>query len=422
MLSTFVSQRVVALSLLFVAAQQARPVRGQPDPLTPRSIDVRNAILDRVESALPTIRAHAAYAEVHGRLHEEAVNALVQAGVPRLFLPTSLGGFAADPTTCALACEAIANADSAAGWHVMVYNAARLMAAQWPAELVAHLWQDDPDTMVAASGHTPLKGERRRGPDGDRYIVHGQNGFVSGAHHARYMMAMMMAEGAMHVVILPTAQCQIVDNWDTLGMRGSGSNDVLVDSVAVDARFVVPATEPDTPKNSYYAQDELYRCPSRVVFATYIPVALSLVGRALVELKRLALNKVPYASDRKLAGRSVAQQHYGQALAIHRSAKTYFYDALEEVWARARAGDSFSRYDRADLYLAGTHTMQSCAQAMKHIADAAGTNVLRRGEPLERICRDMETLRHHGFANESRYGSVAQVHWDAELDYPQLLR
>lgn len=379
---------------------------------------MRNAILDRVETALPTIRKHAAYAEVHGRLHEEAVSALVQAGVPRLYLPTALGGLAVDPTTCALVCEAIANADSAAGWHVMVYNAARLMAAQWPEEVVAHLWKADPDTMVAASGNTPLVGERR----GNQYVVHGQNGFVSGAHHAKYMMAMMMVDEAMHVVILPMAYCQIVDNWDTLGMRGSGSNDVLVDGVIVDSRFVIPAGEPDAPLNTLYAQDELYRCPSRVVFATYIPVALSLVGRALVELKRLALNKVPYASDKKLASRSLAQSHYGQALAMHRSAKTYFYDALEETWARARSGHTFSRHDRADLYLAGTHTMQSCATAMKHIADAAGSSVLRRGEPLERICRDMETLRHHGFANESRYASVAQVYWDAELDYPQLLR
>jgi hypothetical protein len=36
--------------------------------------------------------------------------------------------------------------------------------------------------------------------------------------------------------------------------------------------------------------------------------------------------------------------------------------------------------------------------------------------------RDMETLRHHGFANESRFGSVAQLRWGAELDYPLMLR
>ena len=59
---------------------------------------------------------------------------------------------------------------------------------------------------------------------------------------------------------------------------------------------------------------------------------------------------------------------------------------------------------------------------MRHVADAAGSSVFDKRQPLERIARDMETLRHHGFANESRYGSVAQVHWEVELDYPLLLR
>ena len=59
---------------------------------------------------------------------------------------------------------------------------------------------------------------------------------------------------------------------------------------------------------------------------------------------------------------------------------------------------------------------------MRWVADAAGTSVIYSDNPLERIFRDMETLRHHGFVSESRYGSVTQVLWDATLDYQLLLR
>ena len=55
-------------------------------------------------------------------------------------------------------------------------------------------------------------------------------------------------------------------------------------------------------------------------------------------------------------------------------------------------------------------------------ADVAGTSVIYAGSELERIVRDMEVVRHHGFANESRYGSVAQLKWGVELDYPLMLR
>ena len=61
-------------------------------------------------------------------------------------------------------------------------------------------------------------------------------------------------------------------------------------------------------------------------------------------------------------------------------------------------------------------------ESNRRSADAAGSSVTYQGSRLERILRDMETLRHHGFANESRYGSVSQLRWGAELDYPLMLR
>lgn len=369
------------------------------------------------QQACAVVAQHAAWGESHARLHPQSLAALVTAGVPRLYLPTALGGYATDPVTCARVCETLAGADSSAGWFVMVYNAARLMAANWPDAMVQALWGDNPDTLVAASGHTPFRGERVD----DGYIVSGRNSFVSGCHHADYVMSPMLVDDAVHTVALPAAQCNIIDNWDTLGMRGSGSNDVSAEAVFVPGELVAPPVVADTEANTFYT-GPLYRCPTRVVFATYVPVALSLAKRALQTLEDLAANKTPYATDTKLAKRSVAQIHYGKALAQYRSARGYFFAALEEVWQRANNAEEFSARDRADLYLAGTHAMQTSASVVRHVADAAGSTVFDRAQPLERIVRDMETLRHHGFANESRYGSVAQVHWDVELDYPLLLR
>jgi hypothetical protein len=56
------------------------------------------------------------------------------------------------------------------------------------------------------------------------------------------------------------------------------------------------------------------------------------------------------------------------------------------------------------------------------VADAAGSSVIYTANPLERIVRDMEVLRHPRFTNEHVSACVAQVMWDAPLDYPVLLR
>ena len=161
--------------------------------------DTQQAWVAKAAAAAEVARQHAAWGEQHGRLHQAVVQALRTAGVPRLFLPAQLGGEQVDPVTCALVTETLAQGDASAAWFVMVYNAARIMAATWPAAMVETLWGDNPDALVAASGHTPFQGRRA----GDGYVVSGTNSFVSGCHHADFIMAPMMVEQEAYVVVVP---------------------------------------------------------------------------------------------------------------------------------------------------------------------------------------------------------------------------
>ena len=158
------------------------------------------------------------------------------------------------------------------------------------------------------------------------------------------------------------------------------------------------------------------------MFSTYVPIAFSLAKRSLELLLDLALNKVPYALNAKLKTRTLAQTKYSEALAIYRSTRAFFYEEIERAWEMTQSDSSFDDRDKANLYLAGVHAVQESARVVRLVADASGTTVTDRNNPLDQISRDMETLRHHGFVNESRYASVAQVLWDSELDYPLILR
>jgi alkylation response protein AidB-like acyl-CoA dehydrogenase len=375
-----------------------------------------STLVERIDAIEPVITAHRDEAERRGRLSEPAVAAMIQAGVARLYLPESLGGLEVDPLTCASVTESLARMDTAAAWFVMVANAARLMAQYWPESLVEEVWGDNPDTVVAASGNKPFHGVS----DAGGYILNGVNGFVSGCHHAQWLLSPARLDGEFAMIVVPMGSCEIVDNWHALGMRGTGSNDVRLVDVRVPPAHVVTMGDP-ARKNRYF-QGALFRCPSRILFATYLPVMLVLAERALEELTLLAHGKTPYAEDRKLRNRSIAQVKYARALGTFRASRGYFLAALGEAWERASEGGMATDEQKADLYLAGTHAAQSAAQVVRWVADAAGTSVIYQAHPLERIVRDMETLRHHGFISESRYGSVAQVYWDTALDYPLMLR
>jgi alkylation response protein AidB-like acyl-CoA dehydrogenase len=345
---------------------------------------------------------------------------MLEAGVARLYLPESLSGLEVDPVTCARVTECLALADPSAAWFVMVANSAKLMAAAWPEAMVEHLL-GDPDTVVAASGNRPYRAVK----DGDGFRISGVNSFVSGAHHARWLLSPARFDEAgadVRTVVLPMSECEIVDNWHVLGMRGTGSNDVQADEVWIPEHQTLRMPEPGSQVRNKYYQGDLYRCPGRIIFATYVPVTLVLAQQALMALDALAQGKTPYADAKKLKHRSIAQIKSGRALAGYRATRGYFFDALNDAWQRAKQGVDASDENKADLYLAGTHAVQSSAEVVRLVADAAGSSVTYQGSPLERILRDMETLRHHGFANESRYGSVSQLRWGADLDYPLMLR
>jgi alkylation response protein AidB-like acyl-CoA dehydrogenase len=391
--------------------------RGEIAVTAQHHLSEQQQALARVDAVQNRLVQHSDWSEQACRLHDDSFAAIVEARVPRLFLPAGLGGDEVNPMTCALVCEEIAASDTAAAWHIMVFNAAKLMAAKWPAELVEALWGDQPDRLVAASGHTPLKGKRVEGG----IEIWGTQRFVSGCNFAEWIMSPILMDGEMHNAVIAIEDCQVQDNWNTLGMRGSGSNDVLIDHVRVPSLQVVPPAQPDTPVNPYY-QGALYQCPSRIVFATYVPVALSLAKRAIDEVALLVKTKTPGGGASKLTEKHMAQGHFGRALALYRSARLMFYNALEITWQRALDGREPSPEHRADLYLAGTHAVQTSAEVVRLMGNIAGTTMTERGHPLDRINRDMETLRHHGFVNESRYASVAQVLWGAELDYPAMLR
>ena len=378
------------------------------------------AVLSRFEAAAEVAARHADWAEENARLADETVTALLEAGVARLYLPESLAGFEVDPVTCARVTERLALADPSAAWFVMVANSAKLMASAWPEPMVEHLLAD-PDVVVAASGNRPYRARA----EGDGYRISGVNSFVSGCHHARWLLSPARFDDAgadVRTVIMPLDECAIIDNWQVLGMRGTGSNDVRADDVWIPEIQTLRMPEPGSEVRNRYYQGDLYRCPGRIIFATYVPVTLVLAERALAALDALAEGKTPYAEARKLKHRSIAQIKSGQALATYRAARGYFFDALADAWQRAQRGIEASAEEKADLYLAGTHAVQSSARVVRLVADAAGSSVTYQGSPLERILRDMETLRHHGFANESRYGSVSQLRWGADLDYPLILR
>ena len=94
------------------------------------------------------------------------------------------------------------------------------------------------------------------------------------------------------------------------------------------------------------------------------------------------------------------------------------FESLREAWRRCLDGETHSLEQRAGLLLALAHAMSSAVQAVELACSIAGTTAFRATSPLERCFRDVQTMRHHVWASEQRYGTFGQVCLGIPPDFP----
>lgn len=383
--------------------------------------NANKSLIDAAREIAPIIQKHNPETERGRRLSRPVLDALRETGLLRISTPRSLGGLEADPITRALVVEEISRHDSAAGWTLENPLDWAFFCARLPDEGAEEIYSHGAGILIAAQFGRPLNATSTEGG----YRISGRAPFVSNCYDADWISSTALVDSDRHsegepemiMVYFPREKCEIIDTWDVMGMRGTGSNDISVTDVFVPKARTFPMV-PEFKPGSHY-QGPLYRFPLVGVAATGIPTPmLGVARRALDEVTELALTKTPVATSGLLRERSSAQVQLGQAEAVLRSGRLLLLDTVSEAWRRCLDGGTHSLKQRADLLLAMTHAMSSAVQAVELCCRIAGTTAFRATSPLERCFRDVQTMRHHVFASEARYGTFGQVYLNVTPDFP----
>jgi alkylation response protein AidB-like acyl-CoA dehydrogenase len=384
---------------------------------------VDESLVTQARALESIIREHADTTERERRLAGPVLRAMRDAGLFRLFTPRALGGIEADPVTVARVAEEIARFDSAAAWALQAANTGSWWAGHFPEAGIAELYADGPDLIMSASFAPPHRAEAV--PGGYRFT--GRGALASTIHDAPWVFMTgivfdgeqprITAFGPMVVGLgLRTSDVRIVDTWQSLGMRGTDSNDVVADGVFVpDAlSFVVaPAYEP-----AAQFAGPLYRLPALAATDVIVgPVALAAARCAIDEVRALADRKTPLGSTKTMRHRAGVQSALADAEAQLRAARLLFYEEVHTMWQRVLAGQSPTLEQRADLMLAGAHAVRTSAKVADRMHRLGGTHGIYQCNRLERHFRDAQTVRHHGFLSEARFETVGQVYLGVEPEF-----
>jgi alkylation response protein AidB-like acyl-CoA dehydrogenase len=384
-------------------------------------------ILERVMEIGPSIGKHIEEEENSRRLSKPVIRVLREAGLYRLFLPKSMGGTETDPLTAAKLVEEVALHNTAAGWSMMVANVSTWWCRAFPEKGIEEIYKDGPDTLIAGALHPPMMAVKTDGG----YRITGRSPLASNVHEAQWIFvtAMVMEQGQpiMHDgrpevigVLMKAEQCEIIDTWHTLGMKATDSCDVAVNDVFVPGHLFFPLSPVFEPNKYYQAPLYKFAAIGASIASLIAPVALAVARNAITELKLLAGKKTSFGSVTPLGERGSVQNKLGRAEALVRSSRVYLHHTIETCWNKTLAGEDLSLEDKASLLLAATHTNQSCLQAVDMMYSAAGTSGIYTRNKLAHYFTDAQVIRQHGFANDSRYETAAQVFLGLQPDLPVL--
>ncbi|MFC7495778.1 MULTISPECIES: 3-hydroxy-9,10-secoandrosta-1,3,5(10)-triene-9,17-dione monooxygenase oxygenase subunit [unclassified Nocardioides] len=351
-------------------------------------------VLDRVQDLLPGIAARAQATDEARVVPARTIAELRDAGVFRMLQPARLGGLESDPVEYFRVVRAVSGACGSTGWVTGVVGVHPWQVALFPDAAQQDVWGADPDVLIS-SAYAPVG--RLVAVDGG-FELSGRWGFSSGCDHVGWALIGAMRSGDdgrpvdFVTCLVPRSDFEVLDVWDPVGLRGTGSNDLVVDGAFVPAHRVLRNYEHSQLRGPGQEVNPgpLYRLPFGAIFTSAIatPVVGAVAGcyeayvAAMRDRIRLSLGGGRFAEDQfaQVAVARAASEIDAAVLQMERNIAELYADAVEgrEIPAELRLR---TRRDQ----VRGT---ERALEAVDILFKTAGGSSLARGNPIERAWRD----------------------------------
>ncbi len=350
------------------------------------------------------VRHRGAEIESAGRLPQDVASTLRASSLLRLLMPRDLGGDGGAWRPAFDAIEAVARADGATGWSLMIGMTINMLTGYIEREEAIELF----------SGRSPLfcagvfepRGIGRPDDSGARFRVSGRWRFGTGIHLSDWFCATAaVPTGATPEVrhfFIPSSAVTIHPNWNVIGLGGTGSDDVELDAIVVTRGRSFTLSDTPWPQEPFW----------RVSFYT---VTALLMAAAVLGMSRCGLDAVlakgasSSGSLSRFGRNQCLEVEVANAEAALRAARAFVLAGMEEIDESVREGTAPSIRDCALLWLAAIHAAESCGKALDLLFSGEGASGIRRDSPLQRSWRDVRAAGKHVVIARQRLEAVGRV-------------
>ncbi|MFI7524106.1 acyl-CoA dehydrogenase family protein [Nocardia salmonicida] len=381
-------------------------------------------VLDNIVAIADDIRTDAEESETLGRLTDRMASQLKEVGLIRLLQRKKYNGFEVHPREFAETVMKTASIYGSAGWVGGIVG--------------VHPWQlafADPkaqDEVLGTDGNTWQASPYMPGgvavPTDDGYILNGRWQFSSGTDHCDWIFLGAMVgdqEGkpikpprGLHV-ILPRADYEIVaDSWDVVGLRGTGSKDVVVKDAFIPGYRVMEASKviDGTAAKEYGVTETLYKMP----WSTMFPLGITSATIGICEGVLAA--GIAYQRNRVGGTGSVIKDDpyvlhaLGESASEIDAARQQLLANVDRIYDKVDRGEEIDFETRAQVRRDQARAAWRAVRAADEIFDRAGGNALRMDNPLQRFWRDAHAGLHHAIhVTSTTYHSAAMASLGVEV-------
>lgn len=366
------------------------------------SIPSVSELLQRARRIGAVAREQAMETEKARQVSADLVGMMRDADLFRIMQPRAYGGFEYGYDVFVEAVAAVAGGDGSTGWVYSLGAVHQWLIACYPAEAQYEVWGRNGNAIAAVS-YAPTG---KAVSEGRGYRLSGRWSFASGCDNAQWGILggiIPLPDGPKPgFFLVPRTQFDIHDDWNPMGLAGTGSktmvvNDVLVpDYRAVTFADLLTGNAPGAAVN----KNPLYRQPMLAVVPNCLSApALGMARGALQAFTEQVGGRTTRGAvaggNNRMAEFTTVQMRVAEATASIDAAELMIHRDLRETRATVERGETVGLDIRMRNRLTHSFSTRLLVQAVDALFLAAGGSALGLHHPLQRFWRDIHAAASH---------------------------
>jgi 3-hydroxy-9,10-secoandrosta-1,3,5(10)-triene-9,17-dione monooxygenase len=367
-------------------------------------------MLARIEDLLPMFRRNAVQARDERRVPQENIDALQEAGFFLALQPRHFGGFELDPQDFFRMQMAIAEACMSTAWAGGIVAVHAFQIALMDERAQQDVWGDDIHTRISSSYAPMGKVEPVEGG----FKFSGRWGWSSGCDHCTWvLLGGILPDGSYRTFLVPDSDYRIEDTWHSMGLRGTGSNDIVVEDAFVPDYRTHKQNDGFAGTNPGVTDDsaDLYRLPWAQLFIRVVSTPAIGAARDALSLYTNLVRGKASGDITKLAGDTGTQMRIAQATNQIDEMTAVMLRNFDTMTAQLVAGEEIPLDQRILYRYQASLVIEKCMAVVDSLFSSAGGSSVFEGSEIQQRFLDIHTARAHVANNPTSFarnlGAVA---------------